>query len=410
MKDKERRAGSPRHPTSGVRSQLYSLLSEACELEHGLACSYLYSAFTLKKNVREGGLDAVALGRNRRWAAQLYYVAAEEMLHLAQAWNLLSALGGTPYFNRPNFPQQAKYYALGVEMALEPFSQRALQRFVCYERPAEMSADQCPAAGLEAGAPPRSTVGELYRRIREIIVEQDDGLFIGLRSGQVDMALVDFPNLIAIRDRTSALAAIDMITEQGEGAAADREDSHYGIFRKTLAEFDALGAQDQAAAARPSIANPRTSFEADYGAPNGAVVTDAATREVVDIFDRFYGAMLTMLAFVFTNTEADAPIVRAFSRASLDLMTRVLKPMGEAITQMPAGECHPAGATAGPAFAIRRVVALPADARVAAQVLIDRLTGLVERADAAASGPLRLEELTAAARNAREIIGERMGP
>ncbi len=37
-----------------TRSKLLSLLSEACELEHGLACSYLFSAFSLKQELSEG--------------------------------------------------------------------------------------------------------------------------------------------------------------------------------------------------------------------------------------------------------------------------------------------------------------------------------------------------------------------
>ena len=35
------------------RSELLKLLSEACELEHGLACSYLYAAFSLKQDLGE---------------------------------------------------------------------------------------------------------------------------------------------------------------------------------------------------------------------------------------------------------------------------------------------------------------------------------------------------------------------
>ena len=31
------------------RSTLLKLLTEACELEHGLACSYLYAAMTLRR-------------------------------------------------------------------------------------------------------------------------------------------------------------------------------------------------------------------------------------------------------------------------------------------------------------------------------------------------------------------------
>ena len=85
------------------RSALISLLSEACELEHGLACSYLYSAFTLKQSVSEKDLTWQEFQALRIWAGQLYFIASQEMLHLSQAWNLLTAIGGTPYYMRPEF-------------------------------------------------------------------------------------------------------------------------------------------------------------------------------------------------------------------------------------------------------------------------------------------------------------------
>jgi hypothetical protein len=38
------------------RSDLLKLLCEATELEHGIACSYLYAAFSLKRDISEGGI------------------------------------------------------------------------------------------------------------------------------------------------------------------------------------------------------------------------------------------------------------------------------------------------------------------------------------------------------------------
>jgi len=109
------------------RSTLLKLLTEACELEHGLACSYLYSAMTLKSRP-DARLPAEQAPMVRQWASQLYFIASQEMLHLAQAWNLLSALGGTPYYLRPNFPQNTKYYPLHLKLALEPYGEAALDR------------------------------------------------------------------------------------------------------------------------------------------------------------------------------------------------------------------------------------------------------------------------------------------
>ena len=71
------------------RSDLMSLLTEACELEHGLACTYLYAAFTLRQSVFEAAessdnnqLSSEQFQAIRKWAGQLYFIASQEMMHL----------------------------------------------------------------------------------------------------------------------------------------------------------------------------------------------------------------------------------------------------------------------------------------------------------------------------------------
>src|SRR5882672_4955349 len=122
-------------PSPFSRSTLLRLLTEACELEHGLACSYLYAAMTLRQEPAGKELPPDQALLVRQWAAQVYFVASQEMLHLAQAWNLLVALGGSPYYLRPNFPQGTRYYPLHMRLALEPYGEAALRRFIGYERP-----------------------------------------------------------------------------------------------------------------------------------------------------------------------------------------------------------------------------------------------------------------------------------
>ena len=77
-----------------TRSDLLKLLCEAAELEHGIACSYLYAAFSLKRDISEGGMTWEEQQKVRRWAAQIYFVASQEMLHLAHTCNIYNALGG----------------------------------------------------------------------------------------------------------------------------------------------------------------------------------------------------------------------------------------------------------------------------------------------------------------------------
>src|SRR5882724_8990093 len=149
-------------PSPFSRSDLLRLLTEACELEHGLACSYLYAAMTLRQEPAGDMLPPDQVLLARQWAAQVYFVASQEMLHLAQAWNLLIALGGTPYYLRPNFPQGTKYYPMHMKLAAEPYGESALDRFVAYEKPFALLAEH---RFVQKAAAPRAADGAAFTTI-----------------------------------------------------------------------------------------------------------------------------------------------------------------------------------------------------------------------------------------------------
>src|SRR5260221_8357430 len=90
-----------------TREELFFLLARASELEHGLACIYLFAAYSLKNDASEGGMTEAQAEMVRGWRQHLAAVAIEEMLHLAQVSNLLTAIGGAPNFKRTNFPMPA---------------------------------------------------------------------------------------------------------------------------------------------------------------------------------------------------------------------------------------------------------------------------------------------------------------
>src|SRR5688572_32863494 len=96
-------------PAITTRADLIDALRTASELEHQLMAQYLFAAYSMKRYVWEG-LDAVELERVRRWCSSITLIARQEMEHLGLALNLLSAIGGTPSFTRPNMPQRADYY------------------------------------------------------------------------------------------------------------------------------------------------------------------------------------------------------------------------------------------------------------------------------------------------------------
>ena len=369
------------------RSELLSLLSEACELEHTLACSYLYTAFTLKQNLTEGSLNWQQLQKVRLWAAQIYFVASEEMLHLAQVWNLLAAIGGTPYYLRPNFPQNSKYYPLNLPLELEPFGPEAIKRFVYYERPAEVTPERAFSKELglaetNSPSPEYRTVGELYRLILSGFSSiPEEQLFIGAPERQIDQDLVDFPDIVKVVDRASAEAAIEAITSQGEGTVPDRTDCHYGIFKKIQSELQSEQEESQCRGeefepARHTIKNPISRYRGSYGAVKGNLIENEYTKQVAELFDELYGLMLRMLQYVFDNSTEDAALLRDFSRMAIKMMCTVIKPLGEALTRLPAGARYGLR-TAGPAFAMSRHVPLPREPRSASIVAQERLQELV---------------------------------
>ncbi len=136
-----------------TRDELIYLLTEAAELEHSLCCQYLFAAISLKRDVSEG-LTWEQFNRVSDWAQALFMVARQEMEHLSLVCNMLTAIGGAPHFDRPNFPHRSKYFPL--PFTLERFSEAAVCRFARYERPEHLPFPDplCPPA--DAGKPPQS--------------------------------------------------------------------------------------------------------------------------------------------------------------------------------------------------------------------------------------------------------------
>jgi hypothetical protein len=105
-----RAAGSPPGSTTELpllpvesREQLVYLLTQACELEQGVLCEYLFALYSLKQDPQDG-LSSQQLAQVARWGGALSEVAVQEMLHLTLATNLLTAVGAAPHLHRPNFP------------------------------------------------------------------------------------------------------------------------------------------------------------------------------------------------------------------------------------------------------------------------------------------------------------------
>jgi hypothetical protein len=377
-------------PPPASRADLLSLLAEACELEHGLACSYLYAAFSLKQDASEGGLTTPQVPLVRQWAGQIFFVAAQEMLHLAQAWNLLVAAGGAPYYLRPNFPQSSKYYPLHLPLTLRPFSVDTLSGFVAYEKPADVSPEHAKLfnslSRLKApagGEVPYHSIAQLYDRILEGFETLDD-VFVADPARQTGRDTADFPDLVPVTDLDSARRAIERIRFQGEGVASDRQDCHFGVF---MAILEALIKEQRAdknfRPAREAESNPSVLDLYTSGAPVATPIKHKYSQEVAVMFDAAYALMLKMLSYAFS---ASGPAAQAVGKEAIRLMPTVIKPLGESLMLLPSGN-KPDSRRAGPGFGLTRHVLFPDDPAIAVKLSRERLTQLADTCDELAKSP-----------------------
>jgi Ferritin-like len=364
---------------------LLQQLALACELEHGLCLTYLFAAYSLKSRIEEGGMNSGELNSVRTWKANLFFVAAQEMLHLAQAGNLSTAAGSGLNLRRPNFPQRPNYYPTGLPWGLWPFSQSALVLFALYERPSQFKTSApawLPAveelnSGLSAlltDAPSHKdpfyflpegfarpaasqfiTIEALYRAIGQGF-QQSGPVIVGPPQAQVSGEMVDFPQLLQVFQLEDALAGIELIIEQGEGSSLDRGDSHFGIFVRMYQEYTALRAQRaEFDPVRDVQSNPLSRLHPDNTYPGWRLIQDPFTRQVNDLHNDVYLLMLHMLRYVFTCYEDGPSKRKTLGQLCLRIMTGVLAPLGETLTQLPMGMDDSPGAAvrarfAGPSF------------------------------------------------------------
>jgi hypothetical protein len=379
------------------REELVWLLAQACELEHGLMCEYLFAQFTLKRGAEEG-LSVGQLAKVAAWERVIVEVAKQEMLHLALATNLLTAIGAAPHLHRPNFPILSRWYPPGVQVALLRFGERALRHFLYLERPEGMDLDDAEGFAAVGQAQPLTngeqlmavpesyqTVGHLYRGIEhglERLVQRhgEAGVFIGPPEAQATTEVFEWPQLTAVTDLASAKAAIELIVEQGEGARGDWRDAHFGKFVALLDDYLATRAVDPgfepARPVEPAYVRRPPDVEAET-----LTITDPLTAQVADLFNAIYETTLQTLSRYFVHSGETADQVEVLARTAKHLMNWVMRPLGSLLTTLPVGPDRP-GVLAGPAFEIVQpsFYVLPHQ-EAAWRILAERLEQLAARAD-----------------------------
>ena len=400
------------------REALVYMLCEAAELEHGIMCQYLYAAFSLKG--AGDGLDGDQLAAVQRWRSRVAHVATQEMLHLALVQNLLSAIGGAPHLTRPNLPQPANYYPAGVQLALLPFGEQALRHFMFLERPEGMDLDDADGLRAVGRAQPHlseldivprgqdfATVGHLYRSIEKGFASLarehgEDWLFVGPPRAQATADHFGWPELIPVTDLASAQRAIDEILEQGEGPRGHWQNAHFGQFVEILDEYQQmLAASPDFDPVRPVTAANVRPHERDTTV---RCITDPLTARAADLFNVGYEILLQALERFFAHTEESDAQLKILADVTIGLMSRVLRPLGDLITTLPAGPDFP-GRTAGPTFELFYENDYLMPHRAAAWALLaerlDEAAGLCQRlqADHDQTVATRLDPVLAALRD-----------
>ncbi len=350
-----------------TRQDLLYLLAQASELEHSLACQYLYAAFSLKQEGEAGVSDGQARLIDG-WRQSMIGIAVQEMLHLGLASNLLTAIGGAPYFRRANFPQERTYTTLGLDFRLAGVSVPTLRRFCCFELPPEIQPDSRYAnwkdicAGVrgartaDVAAPllPQpiayDSIGALYELIEDgfktLYPEDASKLFIGPKSAQTASM---WQTMMAVTTRAEASTAIDLILRQGEGAYGNDEEIEQAHFGRFVTIYDALeNGAGGAEPAWPVVENPVLMLH--YDSVNPTILTSEVARDANEIFVATYELALQVLLRYFANTDETDEQRYILKQVFLSLMRYGLTPLGTAIARLPAFDGQPDGPRAGASF------------------------------------------------------------
>ncbi|MGE5139196.1 MAG: ferritin-like domain-containing protein, partial [Rudaea sp.] len=198
-------------------------------------------------------------------------------------------------------------------------------------------------------------------------------VFVGPPRAQATRQQFGWRELNPVVDLESALAGIEVIVEQGEGARGDWKNAHYGRFLSVLDEFRALKAKDPAFEPARPVIPAFVRLPADT--TGVTLIEDPHTARVSSLFNGCYEVMLQILLRYFIHDSETDEQLKALADVGVDLMFDAIEPLGRLLTSLPVGATAP-GKTAGPSFEMfRRSYHLPHQ-DAAWSVLRDRLQEL----------------------------------
>jgi hypothetical protein len=231
---------------------LHSYLYAALQLEHATIPPYLTALYSIHPGANSDAFHVVRV------------VAVEEMLHLTLAANVLNAVGGSPDLTGadfvPTYPALLPDGEDDFQVDRQGFSREAVDTFLKIERPDGAPDEESRVTQREGAAAPSLvaapgddslrffSIGDFYEEISRGLehlngekAKAGEELFVGDPARQVtpEYYYSGGGEVVPVTDLDSALEAIRLIGEQGEGLGGEIYDNegelaHYYRFKQLL--------------------------------------------------------------------------------------------------------------------------------------------------------------------------------
>ena len=322
---------------------LFDLVEAAIRLEHATIPPYLTAMLSLHPE------------KNREIWSIIHSVVVDEMLHMTIACNLLNALGGAPTIDEAGFvPHYPGPLPLGIgtdlSVGLEPFSIDLVKNvFMKIEEPEKPIV--FPVAAMAAAAQ-FATIGQFYAALIDKIRELGESIFVGKPSRQVVNQWYAPERLFPITDVASAVKALKVIVEEGEGTpdsplSDDGDFAHYYRFEEIFHLRRLV--PDPSSPTKFSFSGPALPFD------SAAVYPLTPNQQLSDLDAASEGARRAR-QFAFVYTKLLKALQRVFDGdpgyfdTALGVMFE-LKLAGQIACALPAiKKGQPTGRNVGPAF------------------------------------------------------------
>lgn len=283
---------------SPIPTDLQNDLRTAMAVELTTMPVYLYAYWSVRPLVAGGSQAAVEAAR------VIMSVIDEEMLHMAQAFNILRAIGGAPavteppylpYFPGPLLRHVDQPAAPPLTAGLYPLSRQSVELFMQIELPG-WGLPPAPGGGWY-------TLAQLYEDIERKLRAADPGL------GYDGPQLAGWNNpglggLVEVRSLADACTGIELIVEQGEGTAqSDHDDgehelAHYWKFAAIKEQIDG-GTIDLGRDVFPLLPNPNALLYS----PEQQQANQRFNSVYSDMLDALQATMLSPQPLIFGSYD-----------------------------------------------------------------------------------------------------------